>query len=66
MKLALALVAFSLLTASLAGLPIASAGEPVCDDRDCLVSVEWRVCVTEPCDGLVVCLAHGRVCTDDV
>lgn len=63
MKLVLLLALF---LATTAAVPTASAAEdPACDDRDCLVSIEWYVCFTEPCDGMVICLAHGRVCTND-
>lgn len=66
MKSAL-LLALALATTAFALAPTASAAEdPVCDDRDCLVSIEWYVCVTEPCDGMVICLAHGRICTNDL
>lgn len=60
------LLALALATSAFATMPAADAADPVCDDRSCLVSVEWYVCVTEPCDGLVVCLAHGRVCSNDL
>lgn len=67
MKLALALLALSLMTTTVALAPTANAtDDSVCDDGDCLVSVEWYVCVTEPCDGLVVCLARSLVCTNDL
>lgn len=40
------------------------AGCLVGDDRErCLVSVEWIVCVTEPCDAAIVCVGYGRSCT---
>ena len=28
----------------------------------CLVSVQLRECVTDPCDTMDVCVAYGRVC----
>lgn len=57
----------SALALSVAVFPTAAAlDEPVCNDRDCLVSIETYVCVTEPCDGLVVCVARGTVCTNDL
>lgn len=67
MKLGSVVLALALATTSLALIPSANAAnEPVCDDRNCLVSIETYVCVTEPCDGMVICLAHGRICTNDL
>lgn len=36
------------------------------DQEKCLVSVTTVYCFTEPCDGLIVCLDHGLVCTNDL
>lgn len=42
-------------------------GCAVGDDREeCLVSVHWVVCVTEPCDDLVVCARYGAYCSDRI
>lgn len=59
-----------LLVLSLASVPFAlteaSAARCVVGDdpAKCLVSVQWVVCVTEPCDGLIVCVGHGLACTN--
>jgi hypothetical protein len=52
-----------------AAAPSASARPPVVDDcvvgssePDCLVSVQTRVCVTDPCDTLDVCVLYGFLC----
>lgn len=52
-----------------AAVPSASARPPVVGDcvvgaseADCLVSVQTRVCVTDPCDTLDVCLLYGLLC----
>jgi hypothetical protein len=46
--------------------PAASASEPPCvvgaSEPDCAVSVQMRVCVTDPCDTMDVCVAYGRAC----
>lgn len=39
-----------------AAMPCAVGG------RECLVGIEWVVCVTEPCPPLTVCLLEGRIC----
>ena len=59
------LLALSLASLALA-VPDASAARCVVGDdpAKCLVSVQWIVCVTEPCDGLIVCVGHGLVCTN--
>lgn len=60
------LLALALVASAVTFAPSATAlDEPVCNDRDCLVSVETYVCVTYPCDGIVVCLARGAVCSND-
>lgn len=61
------LLALSLAFAGVAFLPSAAAADVpdsgcLVGDRSCLVGVEWVVCVTEPCDGLTVCLNHGAIC----
>lgn len=58
------LLALALLASTLALAPTASAAEVVCDDGTCLVSVQTYVCVTTPCDGVVVCLAKSTVCSN--
>jgi hypothetical protein len=61
----LGLAAFSLAPAASAA-PAAPALQPSCivgnDPSACLVSIETRVCVTEPCDEVDVCVLYGRVC----
>ena len=64
MKPAALVLALSLAVVGLAFPPTEAANCIVGNSRDCVVSVIWVVCVTEPCDGLVVCAAHGKVCTD--
>lgn len=51
----------------LAAVPVADAQPaPGCvvgaSEPACLVSVQQRVCVTDPCDTLDVCVAYGRYC----
>lgn len=60
------LLALSLATVSAALLPEASAAQCVYGDdpERCIVSVRFIVCVTEPCDGMIVCLAYEKVCTN--
>lgn len=46
--------------------PTAAASDPPCvvgtNAPTCVVSVEMVVCVTDPCDPTMVCVAYGRVC----
>lgn len=65
MKTLVLLLAASLAFVGLA-LPEASAARCIVGDdpEDCLVSVRFIVCVTEPCDGVIVCVGHGLVCTN--
>lgn len=46
--------------------PTAAAAEQPCvvgaSEPECLVSIQQRVCVTDPCDTMDVCVAYGRVC----
>ncbi|HWH08811.1 MAG TPA: hypothetical protein VNX21_06390 [Candidatus Thermoplasmatota archaeon] len=66
MKLLPLLLATSLAFAGLASVPSASAIGCVVgsEPSQCLVAVYTVVCVTEPCDGVIVCLAHGKVCSN--
>ena len=63
-----ALLALSLTLVGLAaGAPVAAAdpAQPCvvgASEPNCLVSVQQRVCVTEPCDELDLCVAYGRLC----
>lgn len=62
-----ALLALSLTLVGLAaGAPMAAAQPEPCvvgaSEPNCLVSVQQRVCVTEPCDELDLCVAYGRLC----
>lgn len=54
----LTLVAFSFAPTASAAVPCVVGDQP----QSCAVSVEMRVCVTEPCDEVDVCLLFGRVC----
>lgn len=58
-------LALALVTSTLALAPTANAIEPFCNDRTCLVSISYVVCVTEPCDGMVICVKGETFCTDD-
>lgn len=58
------LLALAFVVSTLAFAPTAAAADPVCNDGDCLVSIETYVCVTYPCDGVVVCLAKSTVCSN--
>jgi hypothetical protein len=50
----------------LAAAPTAAASDPPCvvgaSEPNCAVSVQYRVCVTDPCDEMDICVAYGRVC----
>lgn len=65
------LVALSLLAiAGIALAPTAEARPPAdlgdCavgdNEAECLVSVHWVVCVTDPCDPMRICLLYGFIC----
>ena len=68
MKVLPLLLALSLATVGLAALPGASAARCVYGDdpEACLVSVQFIVCVTDPCDGVIVCVARATVCSNDL
>lgn len=65
MKL-LPLVLAASLAAVTVTLPGASAAECIVGDNEqkCVVSVTMVVCVTEPCDGIIVCVGHGLACSN--
>jgi hypothetical protein len=54
--LSLAAVTFAVPAASATGCIVGN------DRAACVVSVETRVCVTDPCDAIDVCVGHGLVC----
>lgn len=59
----------ALILAALAFVPAAEAAETssgpcLTGAMDCLVYVHWVVCVTEPCDPMMVCVGFGLVCTN--
>lgn len=58
-------LACSLVLLGTAAAPTATAA-PACvvgsSEPSCLVSVQQRVCVTDPCDELDVCVGYGRIC----
>lgn len=31
-------------------------------EAECLVSIQWVVCVTAPCDPMKLCLYYGFIC----
>lgn len=65
------MMARALLVATLVALigisaaPTAAAAPPCVvgsSEPGCAVSVQFRECVTDPCDTMDVCVAYGRVC----
>lgn len=56
--LSLAAVTLAAPTASATGCIVGN------DDAKCVVSVRVIYCFTDPCDGIIVCLDHGLVCSN--
>lgn len=60
------LLAFLVALLGLSAAPTVAASEPPCvvgaSEPNCAVSIQMRVCVTDPCDTMDVCVAYGRVC----
>lgn len=60
------LVACLLVLLGTAATAPTAAAAPSCvvgsSEPNCLVSVQQRVCVTDPCDELDVCVGYGRIC----
>lgn len=60
------LLAFLVALIGLSAAPTAAASEDPCvvgpTPSRCAVSVQFRECVTDPCDTMDVCVAYGRVC----
>ncbi len=58
------LLALGIVLLGLAAAPEAAA-EPCAvgaSEPNCLVSVQLRECVTDPCDTMDLCVAYGRLC----
>ena len=63
----LGILVLAVCLASLAVVPAPAANATGCiygHTRDCFVSVETVYCFTEPCDGIIVCVDHGAVCSN--
>lgn len=61
------LLATSLVLLGLAvAAPTAAAADDPCvvgaSEPNCAVSVQYRVCVTEPCDEMDLCVLYGLYC----